>query len=227
MKTIGLIGGITWVSTIEYYRFINSEVNNRAGGNNSAKIILHSVNFGEFKQLADEDKWDEIALRLEAIAGKLKDDGADFVIICSNTPHKVANKINFKIPFIHIADVTAEEVRKSKISKVALLGTKFTMQEDFYKEKMRERNIETIIPDADDMEFIHSSIFTELAKDIFTEATKNKYITIINKLIEKGAQGVILGCTEIPLLIKQEDSTVPVFDTTIIHATAAVDCALG
>ncbi len=228
MKTIGLIGGLTWVSTAEYYNIINSEVSKRAGGHNAAHIIMHSVNFGEFKQLADKDKWNEIGNRLHDVALKLESAGAQMLLICSNTPHKVADIIteSLKIPFIHIGEVTADAVHSVGINKAALLGTKYTMEGTFYSEKLARRGIGTIIPDNDDMVFIHNSIFNELGKNIFRADTKSAYIKIINKLIERGAQGIILGCTEIPLLIKQEDSPVKVFDTTFIHANAAVELAL-
>jgi len=228
MKTIGLIGGITWVSTIEYYSVINSEFSKRLGGNNSANIIMHSVNFGEYKQLADEGNWQEIGTRLNGIAKKLESAGADLFIICSNTPHRVAPDVikGINIPFIHIAEVTAKEIAGVNLKKVGLLGTKFTMEEQFYKEKLAEHQIETVIPEAGEREFIHNSIFNELAKNIFKDETRSAFIKIINNLIAKGAQGIILGCTEIPLLIKQEDSSVPVFDTTLIHAHAAVELAL-
>jgi len=228
MKTIGLIGGLTWVSTVEYYNILNSEISKRVGGHNAAHIILHSVNFGEYKELADEGSWQEIGPKLNDVALKLESAGAEMLIICSNTPHKVAGLIteSLRIPFIHIADATSKAVHSSGLKKVALLGTKFTMTETFYSSKLAECGIETIIPDESEREFIHNSIFDELGKNIFLSETKSGYIQIINRLIARGAQGIILGCTEIPLLIKQEDSSVPVFDTTLIHANAAVEFAL-
>jgi aspartate racemase len=229
MKTIGLIGGLTWVSTVEYYNILNNEITKRLGGYNAANIILHSVNFGEYKLLAEQGRWDEIGSKLNVIALKLESAGAEMLVICSNTPHKVSELIteSLTIPFIHIGDVTADEVNSKGINKVALLGTKYTMEGTFYSNKLSDRGIETIIPDESDRIFIHNSIFDELGKNIFSAATKTKYIGIISNLISRGAKGIILGCTEIPLLIKQEDSPVPVFDTMLIHAKSAVEFALS
>lgn len=229
MKTIGLIGGLTWVSTVEYYNIINSEVSKRLGGHNAAHIILHSVNFGEYKRLADEDRWVEIGSRLNDVALKLERAGAEMLVICSNTPHKVSDVIveSLEIPFIHIGNVTADEVHSKGINNVALFGTRYTMEGTFYSDKLGERRIETIIPDESDRTFIHNAIFDELGKNVFRSETKAVFVEIINKLAGRGAQGIILGCTEIPLLIKQEDSPVPVFDTTLIHANAAVELALS
>lgn len=229
MKTIGLIGGLTWVSTIEYYTIINREISKRLGGYNAANIIMQSVNFGEYKKLADEGRWDEAGSRINKIALSIESAGAECLLICSNTPHKVADIItdSLKIPFIHIADVTAKEILKKNFSKVALLGTKFTMTESFYSSRLALHGIKTLIPGEFDRDFIHSSIFNELGKDIFLPETKKNYINIIDKLVNLGAQGVILGCTEIPLLIKQEDSPIPVFDTALIHANAAIEFALS
>ncbi len=229
MKTIGLIGGLTWVSTVEYYNILNSEISKRLGGHNAANIILHSVNFGEYKQLADAGRWDEIGSRLNDVALKLESAGAEMLVICSNTPHKVAGLIteSLNIPFIHIADAAAKEISSAGINKAALLGTRFTMEETFYSNKLAERGIETIIPDETERKLIHNSIFNELAKNIFLPETKSAYIQIINGLVERGAQGIILGCTEIPLLIKQKDSPVPVFDTTLLHANAVLEFALS
>ena len=229
MKTIGLIGGLTWVSTAEYYNILNSEIARRVGGFNGAHIILNSVNFGEYKQLADAGRWDEIGARLNKIALKLEDSGADLLLICSNTPHKVSDRIieGLKIPFIHIGDVTAGHVHSMGIKKAALLGTRYTMEGTFYSEKLAELGVETIIPGEANRTFVHNTIFEELAKNIFRPETKLAYLDIFNRLAEKGAEGVILGCTEIPLLIKQEDSPLPVFDTTLLHANAAIEMALS
>lgn len=229
MKIIGLIGGLTWVSSVEYYTIINREIAKRLGGYNAAEIILHSVNFGDYKKLADEGRWDEAGARINTIARDIESAGAEVLLICSNTPHKVADIIteSVNIPFIHIADVTAQEITKNNLTKVALLGTKFTMTETFYSSRLAINGIETIIPDEKEREFIHESIFNELGKDIFRPETKKSYIGIIDRLVNLGAQGVILGCTEIPLLIKQEDSPIPLFDTMMIHANAAVEFALS
>ncbi|HMG14996.1 MAG TPA: aspartate/glutamate racemase family protein [Saprospiraceae bacterium] len=228
MKTIGLIGGTTWLSTIEYYRIINQEVNKRLGGMNSAKVLLYSLNFEEFKPPSDPEAWGPIVTLLSNIAITLEKGGADCLVIGANTPHMVADQVqkNITIPIINIAEVTGLEIRKREITKAALLGTKFTMELRFFKDKLQLAGIETIIPDDIDREFVHNSIYHELAKGVFSEETKARYIEIIKKLILQGAEGVILGCTEIPLLISQEDSSIPIFDTTLIHANAAVDFAL-
>jgi aspartate racemase len=229
MKTLGLIGGMTWLSTVDYYRLINQAVNERAGGRHSAKLILYSVDFAEFVPSIDALGWRDIATRLAAIARSLQAAGADALILCANTPHKVAGDVRaaITIPLIHIAEVTAREIRAKKHRKVALLGTRFTMEESFFRDTLTAADIESIIPEKDDRDFIHESIFGELGKGVFTAATKARYVEIIAALAGRGAEGVILGCTEIPLIVKPEDVSIPVFDTTLIHATAAVDFALG
>lgn len=228
MKTIGLIGGLSWLSSIEYYRMLNEMVNERLGGVHAGKIIMYSVNFGEIKTLTEEDRWDEIAKMIGAIAQKLEQAGADCILIGANTMHKIAGEIQqtINIPVIHIAEVTAIQIKKQQLKKVALLGTKYTMQLDFYKDKLAAQGITTIIPGDQEIEFINTAIYTEMGKGIFLPATKEKFLDIISKLIRQGADGIILGCTEIPLLIKQEDCSVPVFDTTKIHSSAAVEFAL-
>jgi aspartate racemase len=229
VKTLGLIGGMTWLSTVEYYRLINQEVNERAGGRQSARLILYSVNFAEFVPSIDELGWRDIAARLATIARSLEDAGAEGLLLCANTPHKVADDVRaaITIPLIHIAEVTARAIRAKRLRKVALLGTRFTMEESFFRDTLTAADIESIIPEKDERDFIHESIFGELGKGIFTAATKARYLQIIDALAKRGAEGVILGCTEIPLIVKPEDVSIPVFDTTQIHATAAVDFALG
>ena len=229
MKTIGLIGGMSWLSTIDYYRIINQQVNQRLGGSHSAKIFLYSVDFEESKPSPDAEGWRKATDFLSSIANKLQTAGAECLLLCANTTHLVADGVqqNLKIPLLHIAEATASVIKKQAIKKIGLLGTKFTMEKDFFKSKLSQQQIETVIPDDQDRQFIHDSIFNELGKEIFKPETKKRYINIINDLVVQGAEGIILGCTEIPLLIKQEDSPVPVFDTTLIHATAAVDFALA
>ncbi len=229
MKTLGLIGGTSWVSTVDYYRLINQTVNEKLGGLHSAKLFLYSMNFAEFKKLADENNWRAISSILCSAAKRLEGAGAKCIVICANTPHKVADDIRLaiQIPLIHIAEAAAKEIKRKEITKAGLLGTKFTMEENFFKDKLSQQQIESLVPDANDREFIHHSIFSELGKGIFTPETKARYSNIINKLVAEGAEGIILGCTEIPLLIKPEDCSVPVFDTTIIHAKAAVEFALS
>ncbi|HEY3251312.1 MAG TPA: aspartate/glutamate racemase family protein, partial [Ignavibacteria bacterium] len=218
-----------WISTIEYYSNINRMINERLGGDNSAKILLYSLNFEEFRPPPDFKDWSSRAKMLTDIAVKLEKGGADCILLCANTPHIVAEPIqnNINIPLIHIAEATSKEILNQEINKVGLLGTKFTMEQSFFKEKLSKYNIETLVPEEAEREFIHSSIFNELGKEIFKESTMEKYLEIINDLISKGAQGVILGCTEIPLLIKPGDCEIPTFDTTLIHSKAAVDFALS
>lgn len=230
MKTIGIIGGISWLSSMEYYRLLNEEVNKRLGGVHAGKIILYSVNFAEIKKLTQEDRWDEMSKIISDVARALEKAGADCVLIGANTMHKIADEIqqNISIPIIHIAEATALQIKKQQIKTVALLGTKYTMQLDFYKNKLSAQGISTIIPlKEEEVEFINTAIYEEMGKGIFLPATKQKLLDIISNLTEKGAEGIVLGCTEIPLLIKQEDCSVPIFDTTKIHSTAAVDFALS
>lgn len=228
MKTLGLIGGTSWVSTAEYYRIINQQVNEKLGGLNSAKLFLYSLNLEEFKPPTDLTTLDEMENILTNIAQKLQQAGAECIIICANTPHLVADRLinNISIPLIHIAEVTANELSKANIRKVGLLGTKATMEQDFFKKKLADVQIDTIIPAAESREFINNSIKAELSRGIFSEETKRKYSTVIQELVRQGAEAIILGCTEIPLLIKPGDCSVPVFDTTLLHATAAVAFAL-
>lgn len=228
MKTIGIIGGITWLSTVEYYKFINQMVNERLGGVNAAKLIIHSVNFQEIKTLTEAGDWDGIAAIICEAAHKLENAGADCLLIGANTMHKIADTVqaSVKIPVIHIAAVTAEAIAQKKLKTVALLGTKYVMQLDFYKDKLAAKGITVIIPEQPDIDYINNAIYSEFAKGLFLPETKQKFLQIIDKLIAQGAEGVISGCTEIPLLIQPEDCSIPVFDTTMLHAKAAVDFVL-
>ena len=229
MKTIGLIGGITWHSTLDYYRILNEAVNKRLGGAHSAKLILDSVDFAEIKRLTVLQDWDGIALIMSAAVKALEAAGADCVLICANTMHNIADKIlpGMNVPLIHIAEAVAGSIKAKAVKKVALLGTKYTMQMDFYKDKLAAHGIATIIPSGSDIEFINNSIYTEFSNGIFLPETKQQYLTIIDSLVKEGAEGIIFGCTEIPILVKQSDCNVPVFDTAYIHAMAAVDFALA
>jgi aspartate racemase len=229
MKTIGLIGGTTWLSTIDYYRIINQEVNRQLGDLHSAKLLLYSIDFDEFKTLADAGKWPKLTEWFAGIAHQLQTAGAEAIVLCANTPHLIATELGelVQIPIIHIADATVSELRPQDIRKAALLGTKFTMEAAFFKDKLLQQGIEVMIPDADERQFIHQTIFDELDRGLLLTETKVRYLAIIQNLIAKGAEAVILGCTEIPLLIKPEDCTVPVFDTTRIHAKAAARFALS
>ena len=229
MKTIGLIGGMSWESSLEYYRIINETVKLKLGGLHSAQCLMYSVDFEEIELLQRQNKWDELTHIMVNVAEKLKAGGADFIIICTNTMHKMASDIesNVGIKVLHIAEVVGEEIIQKGMKKVGLIGTKFTMEQDFYKKVLREKcDVEVVIPDENEREIIHKIIYHELCEGIINEASKEKYIKIINNLALKGAQGVVLGCTEIPLLIKQEDVNIPVFDTTRIHAISAVEFAL-
>jgi len=228
MRIIGLIGGTTWLSTKEYYRIINEETNKKLGKKHSAKCIIYSIDFEEV-MVKNWEKLEQITKPFIGIGKKLEKAGAELLIICANTPHKIADKLQEKIniPLIHIADVTAEKIQEKNLKKVGLLGTKHTMNEDFFKKRIKEKyDIETVIPDPDDQETIENIIINELTFEMIKESSKQRYIEIINKLASKGAEGIILGCTEIPLLIKSNDVDIPVFDTTSIHAKAAVEYAL-
>ena len=228
MKTIGLIGGMSWESTVTYYKIINETVKERLGGFHSGKILPYSVDFAEIEECQAKGEWEKSAEILSEAAENLEKAGADFIVICTNTMHKVAGKIqeNIKIPVIHIADATAHKLKQDGILKTALLGTKYTMTQDFYKEKLRENGIEVLIPEEKDIEIVNHVIYEELCLGKILDSSRKEYIRIIDGLKEKGAQGVILGCTEIGLLISQKDSPLPVYDTTEIHALSACEKAL-
>ncbi len=228
MKTIGLIGGITWHSTLDYYRLLNEGVNKKLGGSHAAKIILNSLDFAEIKILTEQQDWENIAAIMCKAAKAVEAAGADCLLIGANTMHNIADKVRpvINIPLIHIAEATAGAIKNKKLKTVALLGTKYTMQMDFYKDKLLAHGISTIIPSDAGIEFINRSIYEEFSKGIFLPETKKQYLHIIDKLIGQGAEGIIFGCTEIPILIKQTDCSVPVFDTAYIHSMAAVDFVL-
>lgn len=227
MKTIGLIGGMSFDSTIEYYRIINSEIRERLGGNSSAKIILHSMNFQDIVEMQFNGDWEKLGNLLSEAAVNLQKSGADFILICTNLMHKVAPKVeqSISIPLVHIADVTAQRIKKYNINKVCLLGAKFTMEEDFYRARIEQQGIEVIIPEENDRKEISRIIYEELCRGIFLQSSREKYEQIIEKMIDKGVRGVILGCTEIPLLIK--NTAIPSFNTTMIHSLSAVELALS
>lgn len=228
MKTIGLIGGMSWESTVTYYQIINETIKEQLGGLHSAKIILYSVEFSEIEEYQSRGEWDKAALVLTDVAKKLEQAGAEFILICTNTMHKVAPNIQreISIPILHIGDATAEQLEKHDMKKVALLGTKYTMTQDFLKERIQEKGIDVLIPDAKEIELINRIIFDELCLGQIKDSSRNEYVRIMNDLKEQGAQGVILGCAEIVLLIKQEDSPLPIYDTAEIHALAAAKKAL-
>lgn len=228
MKTIGLIGGMSWESTVPYYRIINEEVKNRLGGLHSAKIVLYSVEFDEIERCQSSGDWEKSGDILGKAAQGLESAGADFLLICTNTMHKVAPQIAsmVHIPIVHIADATADELEKSHIHRVGLLGTRYTMTQDFYKQILIDRGIDVVIPDAADVDIVNDVIFHELCVGKINAESRREFQRIIDSLKEKGAQGVILGCTEIGMLIQQSDSSLPVFDTTLIHAKRAAEMAL-
>lgn len=229
MKTIGLIGGITWYSTLDYYRLLNELINKELGGVHSAKIILNSVDFGGIKTLTEKLDWEGLTVIMKASAKSIEAAGGDCILIGANTMHNIAEEIQsaVSIPVIHIADAVAEAIKTKQLKRVALLGTKYTMQLPFYKNKLAGHGIDVIIPAEADIAFINDSIYKEFGKGIFLPERKQQYLQIIDTLIKQGAEGVILGCTEIPILIKQQDCPVPVFDTAFIHAGAAVKFALS
>lgn len=223
MKTIGLIGGMSWESTVTYYQVINETVKKELGGLHSAKCILYSVDFDEIEKYQSDGEWNKSAEVLAQAASALERAGADFIVICTNTMHKVAPEISRKItvPLLHIADMTAIELKKANIKKVGLLGTKYTMQQAFYKNVLQANGIEVIVPDDAGIEVVNSVIYDELCIGKISAQSKAAYLRIISELSNKGAQGIILGCTEIGLLVKQSDTTVPLFDTALIHAQNA------
>ncbi len=230
MKTIGLIGGMSWESTVDYYRIINQEVGRRLGELHSAKILMYSVEFGELEPLMREGKWDEIGGRMATIAKTLESGGADVILLCTNTVHKVAGWIEraITVPFIHIADATGEEITRKGLKKVALLGTRYTMEGDFYRDRLTEKfGLSVLIPPDDERGIINDVIFNELCKGVINQSSKDQFKAFIKGLVGRGADGIILGCTEIPMLIKQGDCPVPLLDTTSIHALRAVEYALS
>ena len=223
LKTIGLIGGMSWESTVTYYKIINETVKEKLGGLHSAKCILYSVDFQEIEECQANGNWEKSGEILGEAAYNLEKAGADFIVICTNTMHKVINQIKEKIsiPILHIAEMTAEKILEKGLKNIALLGTKYTMEQDFYKSKLIEKGINVIIPDKNDIEIINKVIYDELCLGIINSNSKKKFLEIVDKLRNKGAEGIILGCTEIGLLIKNEDTDVPLFDTAIIHAEQA------
>ena len=230
MKVIGLIGGISWVSTADYYKLINEGINNRLGGLNFSECLIYSFNYADIKRNNENNDWDSTFTMLFKACEFLKSGGAEAIVLCANTMHFIAERLEEAIglPIIHIATATAIEIQKQEIKKVGLLGTKFTMELDFFKDKLAEKGIEAIIPqNQEDKDFIHTTIFEELGRGLVTKSTKERYLAIANQLIKEGAEGIIFGCTEIPLVIKPEDLLVPVFDTALIHSHAAVEFQLS
>lgn len=229
MKTIGMIGGMSWESSLEYYRLVNEGVKTGLGGLHSAKCVLVSVDFDEIEVLQREGRWDEATQAMINAARQVQAGGADFLLICTNTMHKMAGEVqaSIDIPLLHIADATAEVIRVRGLQKIGLLGTRFTMEEDFYRGRLAEKHgLDVLIPSAADRAIVHRVIYEELVLGQIVPASKAEYRRIIESLVAQGAEGIILGCTEIGLLVKDEDSSVPLFDTTRVHAQAAVEMAL-
>lgn len=230
MKKIGLIGGISWVSTADYYKLINERINDKLGGLNFSECLIYSFNYADIKRNNEANDWDSTFNMLLKACQFLKQGGAEAIVLCANTMHLIADRLQeaIDIPIIHIAAETAIEIEKQGLKKVGLLGTKFTMELDFFKDKLTAKGIEAIIPGReDDKDFIHTTIFEELGKGLVMDETRKRYLEIANQLIKEGAEGIILGCTEIPLVIRPEDISVPVFDTTLIHSNAAVEFQLS
>ena len=228
MKRIGLLGGMSWESTVTYYQMINEAVKRRLGGLHSAELVLYSVDFAEIEKCQAEGDWERSGEILSEAAAALERAGAEIILICTNTMHKVAPQIqaNIQVPLVHIAEATADELNRRGIRRAALLGTKYTMTQDFYKAKLVEAGIEVLVPDEADMETVNDVIYQELCLGEIRAESKEKFLAIIRRLESQGAEGVILGCTEIGLLVKQEDVELPVFDTTLIHGEKAVEMAL-
>ena len=228
MKTIGLLGGMSWESTVPYYQIINETVKKALGGLHSARILLYSVDFADIEACQAAGDWDRSAAILAEVAQNLERAGADLLVICTNTMHKVAPQIQERIhiPLVHIAEATADALHRKGITRVALLGTKYTMTQDFYKAKLIASGIDVLIPEEDDIAFVNHVIYDELCLGVISQDSRQGYLAVIDKLAARGAQGVILGCTEIGLLIRQSDTALPVFDTTRIHAERAASLAL-
>ena len=229
MKTIGLIGGMSWESSDVYYQILNRKIKSALGGVHSCKCLMYSVDFGEIAALQHQGDWEKLAQMMIDAAARLERGGADSIVLCTNTMHKLAPQIeaNISIPFLHIADATALEIKKQGMKKVGLLGTKFTMEQDFLKGRFSEKHhIETLIPSQTDREIIHTIIYGELVKGIVAEKSRAAYLEIIEKLAADGAEGIILGCTEIGLLVTSQHTDIQLFDTTLLHAEQAVLMAL-
>jgi aspartate racemase len=229
MKTVGMIGGMSWESSLEYYRIMNQAVKERLGGFHSAQCILYSVDFDDVEKLQHQGDWESLTRLMIEAAQRVKKAGADFLVICTNTMHKMADEVQraIQIPLLHIADVTGGAVKANGQSRVGLLGTKFTMEQDFYKGRLKEiHGIDVLIPEDKERQIIHDILYNELCLGDIKELSREKFQSIIQNLVKCGAQGVILGCTEIPLIVRQEDYEIPLYDTTALHAKAAVDFAL-
>lgn len=229
MKVLGLVGGTSWISTLDYYKLINEGVNEKLGDLNFSECMIYSLNYQVIKQNNDANDWDSNLEIITDASIKLQNSGAKAIVLCANTMHLIADQLQerIQIPIIHIATATAKAIKEKGIKKVGMLGTRFTMERDFFRTKLEDENIEMLIPEDDDRGFIHYTIFEELGRGVFAWETQQRYISIMQKLIAAGAEGIIAGCTEIPMLIKPEEVNFPLFDTLALHAKAAVDFAVG
>lgn len=229
MKTIGLLGGMSWESSIEYERIINTEVRRRLGGVHSADLLVRSYDFDEIERLQASGQWSEAGSLLASDARRLQDAGADLIVLCTNTMHLLADDIEdaIEVPFLHLADTTAAAVKGASVDTVALLGTRFTMEKDFYVGRLESHGLNVIVPDEPDRTTVHDIIYDELVQGVILDGSRGRYLDIIDRLVERGAEGVIAGCTEIELLVTADDISVPYFPTTMLHAMAAVDMALA
>ena len=229
MKTVGLIGGMSWESTITYYQLLNEGVKDALGGLHSAKILLYSVDFFEIEALMSRGEWEKAADLLGGVALRLETAGADMILICTNTLHKVAPQVQERIhvPLVHIAEAAADELRANGIRRVGLLGTKYTMTQEFYRDKLTERGIDVLIPEGGDIDLVNRVIFDELCLGVVKPDSKAAYLRVISELQARGAQGILLGCTELGLIVSAEDVSLPLFDTTVIHAKKALELSLA
>lgn len=229
MKTVGLIGGMSWESTITYYQLLNEGVKDALGGLHSAKILLYSVDFYEIEALMSRGEWDAAAELLGGVAARLEAAGADMILICTNTLHKVAPQVQsrIRVPLVHIAEAAADELAANGITRVGLLGTKYTMTQEFYRDKLIAHGIDVLIPEGEDIDLVNRVIFDELCLGVVKEDSRAAYLRVIAQLQARGAQGILLGCTELGLIVSKEDVTLPLFDTTVIHAKKALKLALG
>ncbi len=228
MKTIGMIGGMSWESTLEYYRLINGKIREKRGGNHSGEIVMYSFDFNKIVQFQEKSRWDDLEDMMVEAGKGLKNAGADFLIICANTMHKSAEEVESEVtlPLIHIGDAVAYEIKREGLKTISLLGTKYVMEGDFYQKKLHEHGLKTLVPEKDDREIIHEIIYEELCRGKVKKSSRKELIKIIERLEEKGSEGIILGCTELPLLIKEKDVMAPIFNSTKIHSLAAVDSSL-
>jgi len=228
-RTIGLIGGMSWESSIEYYRLVNQLVAQRLGGLHSARCVMHSVDFADVEAMQAEGRWEDAARHLAAVAQSLEAAGADFLVLCTNTMHKVAGAVEaaVSVPLLHVGDTAAQAVLRAGLRRVGLLGTAFTMEQDFYRDRLAAHGLEVLVPGPEDRAFVHRVIYEELCRGVVADGSRATYQQVIGRLVDDGAEGIVLGCTEIELLIGQEHVAVPVFPTTRLHAEAAVALALA